>query len=164
MKQDDDGSPAKGDQPRTARAEYTRRLLIIGLFIVLLIMAWQLLDLLLLIFGAVLLAVLLRAIADPLASSTRLPQNWSLVLAVIGVLAFVLVAGWLFGAEIRSQMEGLSTRLAQAWRPYQVRLQATEAGRELLRWIQTAIFGPDRMGYVARVAAMLANGLADSSW
>lgn len=104
------------NRPPQDRAEFVRRLAIALLLVVALLVVWRLLDLLLLIFGAVLVAVLLRAISDPLARGTGLPAGWSIAVTVLGLLALVVLIGWLFGAQIRSQVEGLSTTLPQAWR------------------------------------------------
>jgi len=118
-----------------------------------------LLDLLLLLFGAVLIAVLLRALADALSAGTRLPPQWSLLLTIAALAAIFAVVGWLFGAEVGAQMEGLSARVTEAWRPLQAKLTASEAGEEALDSIRTAILGPTGAGYVARVALLVTNGI-----
>lgn len=141
------------------RAEYVRRLLIAALIVILLVVAWMLLDLLLLLFGAVLMAVLLEAIAGALSARTRMPHRWSLMLSVLGLAAIVVTVGWTFGSEVRSQMEGLTTRLAEAWRPLEAELTANQTGREVLRSIEAAILGPTGAGYVARAAVLLTNGI-----
>ena len=122
--------PSRG--PGLDRAEYVRRLLIAALIVVLLFVAWKLLDLLLLLFGAVLVAVLLEAIAGVLSARTRLAHRWSLVLTVLGLAALVVFVAWTFGAEVRAQMEGLSARLAEAWAPLEAELTASRTGRDAM--------------------------------
>lgn len=153
------GPRPHGRRFRASRTEFVRRLLIAGLILVLALVAWKLLDLLLLLFGAVLIAVLLRALANALSAGTRLPPLWSLLLTVAGLAAVFAIVGWLFGAEVGAQMEGLSTRVAEAWRPLQARLTASEVGREAVQSIQAVIFGPAGAGYVARLALVLTNGI-----
>ncbi len=148
-----------GGRFRASRTEFVRRVLIAGLILVLALVVWKLLDLLLLLFGAVLIGVLLRALADALSAGTRLPPQWSLLLAVAGLAGVFVVVGWLFGAEVGAQMEGLSVRISEAWRPLEARLMATEAGEQALRSIRAAILGPTGAGYVARVALLLTNGI-----
>ena len=118
------------------RAEYVRRLLIAALVVVLLVVAWLLLDLLLLLFGAVLMAVLLDAVAGALSTRAGLPHRWSLVLTVAGLVALLVSIGWTFGSEVRAQMEGLSSRLGEAWRPLEARIAADATGREVMRSMQ----------------------------
>lgn len=141
------------------RAEYVRRLLIAALVVVLLVVAWLLLDLLLLLFGAVLMAVLLEAIAGGISARTRLAHRWSLLLTVVGLVAVLVSVGWTFGSEVRAQMEGLSSRLGEAWRPLEARMAADATGREVMRSIEAAIIGPTGAGYVARAAVLLTNGI-----
>ena len=148
-----------GGRFRASRTEFVRRLLIAGLILVLALVAWKLLDLLLLLFGAVLIGVLLRAIADALSATTRLGPQWSLLLTVVGLAGVFAVVGWLFGAEVGAQMEGLTTRVTEAWQPLEARIRATEAGEEALHSIRAAILGPTGAGYVARVALLLTNGV-----
>lgn len=141
------------------RAEFVRRLLIAGLILVLALVAWKLLDLLLLLFGAVLMGVLLRAIADALSAATGLGPRWSLTLTVTCLAGVFAAIGWLFGAEVGAQMEGLSARVAEAWQPLEARIRANEAGEEALHSIREAILGPAGASYVARAALLLTNGV-----
>jgi predicted PurR-regulated permease PerM len=155
-----DGTPPSGGLTGIGRAEYVWRLLIAALIVVMLVVAWLLLDLLLLLFGAVLMAVLLQAVAEVLSARTRLPPRWSLVLTVLGLAAILVSVGWAFGTEVRTQMEGLSSRLGEAWRPLEARIAANATGREVLRSIEAAIIGPTGAGYVTRAAVLLTNAIA----
>lgn len=51
---------------------FLRRVLIVAAVAALALLAWYLIAVLLLVFGAVLIAVLLRALADPIARQTPL--------------------------------------------------------------------------------------------
>lgn len=147
-----------GGRPRD-RAEYVRRFLIALLLIAAALVAWRLLDLLLLVFGAILTAILLRAIADPIAQIVGVPPGWSLTATVLGLLALILLVGWLFGAQLHSQIEGLSTTLPEAWRAIRTEIQKTDAGRQVVDWLQAAAFDLDAKKYLARMAISLTNGL-----
>lgn len=154
------GEPRRNGPPSPAgRADYMYRLLLAALVVILVVAAWKLLDLLLLVFGAVLVAVLLRAIANALTAGTHLPPKWSLMLTVLGLAGVVAIVGWLFGAEVRAQMEGLSARVTEAWGPIETQLAASEPGREALRSVRAVIFGPEGAGYVARLALLLTNAV-----
>lgn len=93
---------------------FIRRLLLTLLIGALAAILWYLSDLVLLLFGSVLVAVMLRAIADPIHSSTGIPQSLSLLLAGLVVFAVLAAGVLLFGAQIGEQMGGLMQRLPAA--------------------------------------------------
>lgn len=92
----------------------------------------QLADLLLLAFGAVLVAVIFHALAEPIARITKLPQRWALIAAMLLVLTVVGLSGWLFGAQIGSQFDELQQMLPRAWETFEQWLGATALGERLL--------------------------------
>ena len=77
--------------------------------------AWALADILLLIFGSVLVAVLLRAIADPLMAYVRIPERGALILAVVLVISLPAAAGIFLGPELSREMSGLYDGLPKAF-------------------------------------------------
>jgi predicted PurR-regulated permease PerM len=76
--------------------------------------AYLLSGVLLLAFGAVLVAVLLHALADVLTRRTPIPERWSLLAAGLLVLLILLGIGILFGTAIRGQLTGVADRLPGA--------------------------------------------------
>jgi len=109
--------------PRTfvTERQFARRLFILSAFLAFGIILWLTIDLLLLIFGSVIVAVLLHAIADPVARHTPVPEHLALAAAVIGLLIIFGLAGWFFGSEIQSQAANLGDRVPEAWSSFQVR-------------------------------------------
>lgn len=95
-------------------AAFVRRVLIVIGLGALTLLVWNLSYVFLLAFGAVLVAVVLRAFADVLARWTSLSERWSLTLA--GLIIFVAFVGVLalFGAQIRTQIAMVSERLPVA--------------------------------------------------
>src|SRR5918997_251078 len=92
-------------------ADFVRRVLIgIGLAAFALLL-WNLSGVLLLAFGAVLIAVILHALADVLARRTPLPERWSLTVAGLLILIGFMAASLLFGAQMRAQIAGISEKL-----------------------------------------------------
>ncbi len=93
---------------------FVRRLVIVIAFGAVLLAAWYLSDVLLLMFGSVLVAVILRVIADLLTAYLHIPNRFSLigaVLLVAGTIA-VLVIG--MGPELTLQIRGVFDRLPEA--------------------------------------------------
>src|ERR1700740_3288153 len=69
----------------------------------------------LLAFGATLVAVVLRALADPIRKRTPLSASASLGVAVVGVILILVALGWFVGAQVASQMDQLEAALPAAW-------------------------------------------------
>lgn len=77
------------------------------------VLLWFLFDVILLVFGAVLLAVVLRAPADWLAERTRLSPPWALTVVLVLIVALLAGAGWLLGAAVREQGHAIAEQLPQ---------------------------------------------------
>lgn len=115
-----------------ADARFLRR----ALWVLMLIgLAWLLIllsDLLLLVFGAVVVAVIFDSLAEPIERWTRLHERWALLLAVLLVLGVVALGGWLFGAQVRAQFEELQQTLPRAWQAFEQWLGTLSFGERLL--------------------------------
>ena len=86
---------------------FIRRVLIFLGLAALAAAVWALADILLLIFGSVLVAVALRAISDPLMTHVRSPERWSLILAVLLVISVIATAALFLGPALSVQMRQL---------------------------------------------------------
>ena len=94
---------------------FARRVLIVVAILGLALLLWYLVDVLLLIFAAVLVAVLLRAIARPIDRRTGIGDNWALAAATLVVTLVITLAIVLFGSEFRAQTLKLVETLPDAW-------------------------------------------------
>jgi predicted PurR-regulated permease PerM len=143
-------------------AVFVRRVLIVVAIGAMALLLWRLVDLLLMVFGAVLVAVLLRALAEPIARRTRLSNGWALGAATLALLAAIGVAVWLFGAEVRAQVAELIERLPQAWRSFEERLGMANLGQRLVdRAEDVAPAAGSVLSGVAGVVTSFVGGLAD---
>ena len=141
---------------------FLRHVLIVASVVVLALLAWHLVDVLLLVFGAVLVAVLLRALADPIAGATRLPDALAVVAATLAMVGSIGLAAWLFGAEVRAQVAELAERLPQAWRSLEERLGVTDLSERLISRAED--MAPDAGSVVSGLAGVVTSfvgGLAD---
>src|SRR3954471_9377677 len=75
----------------SADRDFIRRVLIVLALAALAYLVWQLSEVLLLVFGAVVVAVVLRSCADLIARRTPIPRRWSLMVAGLAIL--LLFAG-----------------------------------------------------------------------
>ncbi|WP_372382656.1 AI-2E family transporter [Xanthomonas sp. NCPPB 1068] len=78
-------------------------------------MLWTLSDLLLMVFGAILVAVLLRALASWVTRHTRVSDGWALALVVVVLTVGFIALLWLFGSQLASEVGALQRTLPQAW-------------------------------------------------
>ena len=77
------------DQDQTAETRFVRKVLIVGAAVAFAALLWSLSDILLLVFASVLLAVILRFIAEILSAHTGMTKSWSLFVG--GVVALGLI-------------------------------------------------------------------------
>jgi predicted PurR-regulated permease PerM len=89
---------------------FRRTLIVIGT-IGLALALWQTSNVLLLSFGAVLFAIVLRAAARPITRYTKLSDGPAVGLVLLLILCLFLGMAALFGSTISSQFSDLSTRL-----------------------------------------------------
>jgi predicted PurR-regulated permease PerM len=77
-------------------------------------LVWALADVLLLGFGAVLFALVLRGLAEALARRVPLGERGALAVVVVLLLAAIGGVFWLFGAQLAAQFDELSRILPDA--------------------------------------------------
>lgn len=94
---------------RTAR----RVLIAIGL-VALAVVIWRIADVLVVMFGGIVIAAVLRAIAVPLARKTGLRERWSVLVVVVALLLVGAGLGWFFGQEAAQQATELRQQLPAA--------------------------------------------------
>ncbi len=104
---------------------FAKKLILVAGVVLVLLLAWYLIDILLLIFASVLVAILFRALADVIARPLSLSPRWSLALAVLLIAALVGVVTTLFGATIRQSVNTLLEELPAAWQAVRTRLDQT---------------------------------------
>lgn len=102
-------------------ATYLRRLLAAAAVAIGLLIIWQTVYVLLLVFGAVLLALLLTGLASMLNQRTGMSERWALACTILAITALVVVSGYLFGTVVSAQVAELVNKLPQALQSLQDR-------------------------------------------
>jgi predicted PurR-regulated permease PerM len=100
--------------------------------LLLLALLWYALDVLLLLFIGVLLAVLLRAPADWLSERTGWSEGWTLALVMLLFAAVLSAASVLFGRAVVNQSWELSRQLPEVVDKARERLRQSEWGERML--------------------------------
>ena len=142
---------------------FIERLVIAIAILGLALLLWALRGLLILVFGAVLVAVILSLIAQPLRKRLGFPDWAGLLGAVTIVAALLALAFWLFGAETMRQTGALQQAIPEAWQALQRRLEPlglAEPLRQALAGIQAS--GGGVLSNLGRVAISVGGGLADA--
>jgi predicted PurR-regulated permease PerM len=126
-------------------ANFPRRLLVGTSIILVLLLTWQLVDLLLLVFASVLVAIFFRTLANFIAKRTAIPPSWSLAIAVVLVAVFFGLITTLFGTTIRQNVNTLIEELPAAWQAIRGRIGE-------VRWLVDAL---DRAGQALLTSNMM---------
>jgi predicted PurR-regulated permease PerM len=92
---------------------FVRKLLLIIGIAVFALTLWRLADVLLLAFGSILLALVLRGLAGIVGDKTKLPEAVAVAAVIIVMISAFAVFAWLFGSQIVTQFELLSEDLPQ---------------------------------------------------
>lgn len=100
--------------PRKMAAPSGRTLAQAALLIVLGLLAWRLSDVLAMMFGALIVAVALQALALPLQRHLGMSSQWAVAAAVVLTLVAVVLGSWLIGDRLVAQSEDLRQRLPEA--------------------------------------------------
>ncbi|MCA1798462.1 MAG: AI-2E family transporter [Xanthomonadaceae bacterium] len=112
-------------------ATFLRRTLIVGVLVVAAALIWMLGSLLLLLFGAIVIAVVIRSAGNAIAAHSRLSPRWaSVVVVLITTLAFVAMV-MLVGDEVATQFGELQNRLPQAYAKVSEWVERSEFGQML---------------------------------
>ncbi len=105
---------------------------IAALMVLLILVVIRALDIVLLAFAGVLLAVFLRGLTDTLSERTRLPPVVSLIVVLLLLIALVAGLVWLTASRLEGQFEALPDQMDEAIRRLRHWLQDTTWARRVL--------------------------------
>lgn len=101
--------------------------------ILLLIILWEIVQVLLLIFAGILLAILLRGMSSWVSRLTKLPIGWSLLLVVLVVMAVIGASFWRLTPSVASQINELLDQLPKSVARLEDHLTKHDWGKVLLK-------------------------------
>ena len=142
-------------EPALSLRQYCARVLVLLLLAGLIYLAWSIRELVLLVFGGVLTAVILSLIAEPFQRRLHVPRWSALLLAVTLVFALLGAAAWLFGGEIVNQAAIIRSELPQAVDGLRARLAPLGLEAALTS------FGQGIVARIGPAALSIGFGLAD---
>jgi predicted PurR-regulated permease PerM len=149
-------------EPRQGAALWsTAKLLVLGVAIGTgALLVWHLALVLLLLFGSVLVAILLRSIAGPVARHTPIPDRAAVALAALLILALLVGFVVLLGAQIWAQETALLERLPDLVQAVDSQLGADALGEWLEQQQGRGVVSADLVaslaGYTTRAITVAA--------
>jgi predicted PurR-regulated permease PerM len=123
----------------SSTASFTNRVLIIAAVVALAFVAWRLASVFLLLFAAIVLAMVLRVLSDPISRHTGIGLRLSLAIVVLALFTVFGLAGWLFGDRLSQQIGEISTRLPKAWESVRAFMEQSKLGRYVLNSLGTSL-------------------------
>ena len=99
---------------------------------------WRLSTLWLLAFGAILLAIVLRAIASPLERHFSWSSRWALAAAVFLIGLVIVLVVWLAGHAIGNQVDAFEQQIPEAWSRIRTWLQGSQIGSRAISAIENS--------------------------
>src|SRR5450631_1678580 len=82
---------------------FVRKLLLIAGIAASVLALWRLSDVLLLAFGSILLALVLRGLAGIISGRTKISEGLAVAAVVIAMTSAFVAFAWLFGSQIATQ-------------------------------------------------------------
>ena len=146
----------RGTGGAAGRREFAIRCLIAGALLLTGFLLVRLAELLLLIFAAILVAVMLRAVSDPLKARFGMSAGLSLAFTVAGFALILALTAMAFGQEISLQMGTLIERLPETQIVLLASLREIGVSGEALETLRNTLLGT--IG--TQLAGQFASGIA----
>ena len=148
---DSSAEPRAGAFPLSRFAAYVA---VACAIVVVFLLCWVLRDVVLMAFGAIIIAVIIRSLARPLITRAGIKERWAIALVVLMLAGLVLGVSWLFGQQITGQLRGVSDRIPLAVKQVQTGLEASPAGGFVVEKVEDLMEGEGWMGRLQTLFAV----------
>ena len=116
--------------------EFFKRAVIVVLIALVPALVWFLFDVILIVIGAILVAALLRLVAEPFTRWAKFPESIALVCSGLVTVAVAAGAGYLFGTQVAAELTDVIQRADSAVTNIVQQLQNSPSGKVILQHIQ----------------------------
>ena len=141
---------------------FVRRVLIVLGLTAVFFLVWQLRILLLMLFGAIVIASIFRAVSDTICKYTRVPSGVAIGLSILLVLGSLAALVAMFGSQVASQVQSLRETLPAAWRALEQRIGDIGLSDQLDRLVATITApGGGSLSGFGRTLLSIGSGIAD---
>ena len=152
---------SKPEEKPSDEALFVRRVLIVLALAALAFLLWQLRIVLLMLFGAVVVATIVRAIADPICRWTRVPNAAAVAVAALLIFAIIGAAFWMLGSQIGAQMQTLTQSIPESLDKLEAWVADLGLLEQLRSWRSAMSSGSGIMSTVSTLMSSLSNALAN---
>lgn len=139
----------------------TRYVLIAIALVAIAAVLWLTIDALLIGFGAIVFATLLRTIAEPLQRRTGWSDRWSVIAAVFGLLILAALLCWLFGAQAAHEFAELRERLPAATQKFKAWVERWPAGQAAIETFKQGTGNGEALSNLSAIAGAALGGLGN---
>ena len=133
-----DHTPGQPNGGGMKLAEFTGRLLVIVIIAALAVALWQLTDILVLLFGAILLAIGLCAAARLISHYTGIRRSFALAGVFVLGLCIFGAALWVFGSTVAAQLDDVTQAAPAGFKLFMAWMAAHPYGKQLLDQVRGA--------------------------
>jgi predicted PurR-regulated permease PerM len=127
------------------------------------LLLWQLRQVLLLLFGAVMVATIFRSISDLFEKHLRLPERIAVFLSVLLIVGVIAGVVWAIGSQVSAQSQSLANTLPRSAQLIDDKLAAMGLGHPVSHWMQSAdsgaMIGPNLKSVISSVTFSAASFL-----
>lgn len=146
-------------QERTS--QFILRVFLVAGIAVFFLLLWQIVSILLLIFGAVLTAIILRTLSEPIGQRLGMSDQAALACTIAGLLLLLGLTGWLMGSIMGEQLEGLKQQIPASWEHAKARMSNYYLGHALIREIEQGGFSKGMLSKLPLAAFSVVESLAN---
>lgn len=139
----------------------TRYIIIAIALIAVAALIWNVSQVLVIAFGAVVLATVLRAMVVPLARVTHWSERVSLGVVLVALILVLGLSFWLFGRQATQQFAEMHERLPVAAEKFQAWLAESELGGMVVDGFKQAMQGSDSLSNAGTLLAVAVGGVGN---
>lgn len=125
------------------------------------VVVWRVSDVLVVGFGGIVLAAMLRALAQPLARRTGMRDRWSVLIVVIAFALLIVGLAWLFGQQATKQATDLKEQLPAAVQKAVAAIERTDTGKAIVSSIRDSAGDSKTLSSVGVAATAFLGGMLD---
>jgi predicted PurR-regulated permease PerM len=131
--------------------------------IILVLMLWRIRDLVLVCFGGIIGAIILRGLADIIAHRCHISPCWALATTLAALAIIFGGLFWFFGNQIANEFGELQSLIPKAIAQLNTTLQGSSAGRAIIDLLKHATADSKMLSNMGVVAGSLFGALTDLS-
>lgn len=140
---------------------FVRRTLIALALAALAYLVWELRSLLLMLFGAVVVATVFRALAERIRKWTNFPEGLSVAISIALVLGLLASLIFLFGSHVARQVDSLRETLPAAWQSFEQRVGDFGLGDQLKELADGVRRSSGSFANLSAAVMSIGNGIAE---